>query len=161
MPIAAPRPFPVLEQEQPDLGDDDGRDHEVMAAQTEEGIAKPHCDDGRNHAAGEHAEPGQYAELGEQQLGGIGADAEIERVPQRDLSAIAGQDVPALRQRRVHQGQDQDVLDVDILDEQRCKGRERGQHRGDDQVAAAPRSKILVHHIDPNRPRGRMKTTSR
>ncbi len=112
-------------------------------------------------AAREHAEPGQHAELGEQQRGGIGAEAEIERVTQRDLSAIAGQDVPALRQRAVHQGQHHDVLDVDVLDEQRHqRGRDR-EAGGGEEFAAAALGESLVHQIDPNRPRGRMKTTSR
>ena len=156
-----PRPVPVVEQQQPDLGDDDGGDHEVMAAQPEAGIAEPHGDDAGDDTAAEHAEPRQHAELGEQQRGGIGADAEIEGVPQRDLSAITGEDVPALRQRAIHQGQHHDVLDVDVLDEQRDRGCDRGQTEGDDEIAAAAFGEIRIHHIDPNRPRGRMKTTSR
>ena len=155
------RPIPVVEQQQPDLGDDDGGDGEVMPAQAEAGIAQPHRDDSRYQAAAEHTEPRQHAELGEQQRRGIGANPEIERVTERDLSAIAGEDIPALRQRRPHQRQHHDVLDVDVLDEQRHHGGDGGEAECDDQVAAAAFCEIRIHHIDPNRPRGRTNTTRR
>ena len=155
------RPIPVVEQQQPDLGNDDGGDDEVMPAQAEAGITERHGNDRGDHAAAEHTEPRQDTELGKQQRGGIGANPEIQRVTERDLSAIAGQDIPALRQRPPHQRQHHDVLDVDVLDEQRHHGCDRGKTECDDEVAAAASGEIRIHHIDPNRPRGRMKTTRR
>jgi hypothetical protein len=109
----------------------------------------------------EIAEPGQHAEFGEEQRGGVGAEAEIERVPERYLPAISAKNIPALRERRVHQGQHHDVLDVDVFDEQRHQGCDRRKNCGDDQIAAATLGEIRIHQIDPNRPRGRMNTTSR
>ena len=67
---------------------------------------------------------GSDAVLHEQHRGRIGAEAEIERVAERDLAAIAAEDVPALRERRIHQRQDQHVLHVDIRDEKRQQGRD-------------------------------------
>ena len=161
MPSAAPAQSQFWNSSSRDFGDDDGGDDEVMPAQAEAGIAERHRDDGGDHAAAEHAEPRQHAEFREQDRGGIGAEPEIERVAERDLPAIAGEDVPALRQRGVHQRQHHDVLDVDVLDEQRHQGGDRGKTERDDQVAAAAFCEIGIHHIDPNRPRGRTKTTRR
>ena len=132
-----------------------------MAAQAETGIAERHRDGGRYQAAAEHAEPRQHAEFGEQKCGGVGAEPEIQRMPERDLPAIATEDVPALRQRRVHQRQNHDVLDVDVFHEQRHQGCDRRQTHGHDQIAAAALGKARIHQIDPNRPRGRTNTTNR
>ena len=45
------RPIPVVEQQQPDLGDHDGRDREIMPAQAEAGIAEPQAMSAESSAA--------------------------------------------------------------------------------------------------------------
>jgi hypothetical protein len=48
MPRAAPAQFQFWKQQERDLGDDDGGDHEVMPAQPETGIAERHRDQRRD-----------------------------------------------------------------------------------------------------------------
>ncbi len=99
-------------------------------------------DERRERPRRHHAEPRQHAEIDEQHARRVGADAEIERMTERDLSAIAAQDVPALRQGRVEQRQDQDVLQVDVADRGRAarRGRRRRSPRRRAGGGAWPRS---------------------
>ena len=130
MPSAAPAQSQLWNSSSADLGDDDGGDDEVMAAQAEAGIAERHA---RSRA--EITPPpsmpnhGSTPNLVNSSVGGVGAEPEIQRVAERDLPAIAGEDVPALRQRRIHQRQHHDVLDVDVLDEQRHHARRSRRDR--------------------------------
>ena len=110
-------PVPIEEQEIAGLGDHDRRDGEIVPAQAKAWIAERQGDGSGQRAASHHADPGDDPELREQDRGHIGAETEIQGVAERDLSAIAAEDVPALRERREHQGQHQNVLGVDIRHE--------------------------------------------
>ena len=132
------RPVPVVGEQEPGLGDHDGRDREVVSGEPEQLVAEGEREHRRDHAADQHAEDRQDVEPREEERRRVGADAEIERVAERDLAAIAAEDVPALRQGRVEERQDDDVLRVDVRDDERQAGDEDGEARGRDQLAPPP-----------------------
>ncbi len=124
-----------MHEQEPRLGDHDRRDGEVMAAQPEERIAERERDEGRDPAARQHAEPGRDAGMRIEQRRHIRADAEIDGVTERDLPAIAAENVPALRERRIHQSEDQDVLQIDIMDDERQESHSKGGDPRDGKLA--------------------------
>ena len=108
-----------------DLPDDQRGDREVVAAQAEGGQADGEGHEHRDADADEHAEPGGDVVIRIQEAGAVGADPEVDRLAERDLAAVAGEHVPALRHQRVDEHHHQHVALVGRIEYVR-PGDERG-----------------------------------
>ena len=145
-----PHEVPVQEQQVADLSHHHGRDGVVVAGEPE--ARPPHQQRGRrpHHAGREHAHRRRDARVHEQQCRDIGADAEIQRVPERDLPAIAAQNVPGLRQPGIQDGQDDQVLRVHVPDRQRQHRQDREHDRAHDQLGPPPPGDGVDHENSPS-----------
>src|SRR6266496_389826 len=103
-------------------------------------------------AAGQHAEKRRHAEAQIGQHRHIGADAEENRVAERNLTGKAAQQVPRRPEQGPEQDHDHQMLEERIVGEQR--GRRQKEKSGSSQE---PRHDLPT----PNKPAGRNSSTSR
>ena len=87
----------------------------------------------RHRHAGDHAEPGQEAEMHEERRAGIGAEPDIERMPERELPGEAGHDVPRLAEigGEQHHHQHRDDIGVDQQRQHQHQRDEEAERRRD------------------------------
>ena len=85
--------LPVHGQDVHDLAHGDGRDGEVVTAEPEDGRADELREGHRDQRADHHGEPRRGDVFGDEDPGGVGAGAEEDRVAERDLSTVAGEDI--------------------------------------------------------------------
>src|SRR5262249_4778618 len=101
--------------------------------------------------AREHAKPGRQPIMHEERRRSVGAEADIERMPDREQADIAHHDVPGLAQIGREQHQDHDGDDIAAAeDRQRQQDREQGAE-SEDRTAA--------HAARPSSPCGRASRT--
>ena len=153
--------IPVQKQQVADFAHHHGGDGVIMPGQAKTRPPHQQRQQPRHAKGGKQPQRRRQPGLQIQQRGHIAADAEIQRMPQRNLPAIAAQNIPRLRQPGEQHGDDDQVLGVHILDRQRQQ-RQRRQHDHPTQhFPLATAQNGVVHHIFPNRPRGRKVSTSK
>ncbi len=103
----------------------------------------------------DHPEPGRKAGLDDEQGGGVGPRAEEHGMAERDLPAIAGEEVPGLGEHGVEEDRDHHVARIGLGDEE-GKGEEDGAENAGRDPPCLP-----SHQKRPNRPWGRQSTTAR
>src|SRR5579883_109837 len=123
--------IPVEEEQIADLRHDERRDGVVVAAHAEAGPADEKRGEGGGDACRHEAEQRRHARRSVEHGRDITADAEEQRLAQRDLAAIAAEDVPGLRQARIHHGEDEDVLPIGIADGERGEDERREDEAAD------------------------------
>src|SRR5690606_29995400 len=111
-----------------------------------------------------NTEPGRDPPLHESDGHRVAAEPEEGGVPERDETAVAGEDVPAQAHGRPYEHQRHDELVVGIADKQRDQQIDR-RKGGNSRVVALERGARALHqvrsHTRPNMPCGRKKMMSR
>src|SRR6266568_1258568 len=113
----------------------------------------------RDRDRGKDAEPRPDAEMDPQRRRHIGADAQIERVAERQLPGEAHQQIPGLADVGEIQHQDQHADEIAVGDQRR--GQKSGeQHRGEHAAAQRRICPQRAHARRPSRPCGRSTSTA-
>src|SRR5260370_10462537 len=131
----------------------DGGDGEVGAAKTKAQPADRQARQHRHHAAGDHPDPGRDAEIDLQDGRGVGAEAEIGGVPERQLLGVAAHQVPGDAEEREQQDADEDVDRKRAFDDQR-QGDEHNCARRERQQSLRSQSQNRHRALPPPRPVG-------
>lgn len=144
--------LPVERDEPRDLGDGEGGEREVRAAQAKAQVADRQREDRRDQAAERNAVPRRELELEVQDHRRVRADAEERGVSERHLTRVAAEQVPREPEQRPHQHRDREVQQKLVVGEPRQCEQEDDRDRRGDPVHARP---------TPKRPCGRNRSTSR
>ncbi len=96
-----------------DFGEGDGHNDEINAAkpEPEPENSEKKGDQRGDESAEKHADPGRQAEGQGQIGGGVGADADIERVTQGYMARVSGQHIPCLSDIGPIEDHDKDAQD--------------------------------------------------
>src|SRR6185503_14508994 len=159
----APHPAPMIEADAGEFCESDGENREIDAGDAE---AKGEIADhraGRRRGRHRHPQPDPRtdAEMYVERGGGISAEADVERVSQRELAGKAHHDVPGLADVGEIENEDQNGDEV-VVDEQRQHDEHGEQAREQDQRAAwDPLQQPFAHDgLLPRMPCGRNSSTS-
>src|SRR5688572_17982378 len=133
----AAHPGEVVEADARELGEGDGEDGEVHAGDAE--AEREEADHGAGERAGadrgDQADPGAQAEVHVQRGGRVGAQADVERVPERELPGEAHHDVPGLAD--VGEVEDQEADGEQVAAREQREGEEQHEERREHGEAAA------------------------
>src|SRR5207249_11284702 len=142
----APERVDVRDGDAADLGEREGEQHEVEAAQPEAKaeIADDRAEERRERAADEHADPRRQPQLDRQHRRRVPADPDERRVAGRELARVAAHDVPRLAEKSVEE--DQDEQREGVRAQHRRKRHQRHHAAGEGPLHADRR---------PKRPAGR------
>ncbi len=144
-------PGDVAHERVDERGDRDRRDREVVPAQAE----RRKAGDQREQRGGEHAgrkrQPRREA-VRDAQRRRVRAAREEDRVPERDVPAVAADPVPRLAEHRVQQQREQQIEQHGVVQA------ERREQTGDDD--RAERDQVRSHRR-PSRPCGRSSTIAK
>jgi hypothetical protein len=132
-------PLPVRGRHAKDLREGEHHEREVRPPQAvaERQMAGHDADGDGEGGAHPHPDPRAHPGLQETEAGGVGADAEEERVSERELAGVAAEDVPSLAHEAEEEHEREGAHDVLGADEQRSDERRRQQRPGGDAVTRA------------------------
>src|SRR6202011_963928 len=154
---------PVGADEAGRLADANGGDGEVGPAQPQRGMAPDQREDARYQAPDC---PGNQHRHSQGQLdagGDEAADAEHGRMTEADLPEIAAEPVPGQCRGDPDEGEREEVVDVDVVVEERADGQERAGDQEPDRRAGPDPGRHSQFHPNtrcPKRPPGRTTSTS-
>src|SRR6266436_890572 len=154
--LLAPRDLVPLEAYRPDdLGESEGQHGEVDTRQPHAKKAEDEGEQAGDDARGGEGEEKRYADLLHEDARGVGADAEVRRVPEGDEAGVTDEKVEAGGEERP---------DDDVVGEKGVVARSRGRHeqRGHEHHQRPRNFPGGCSHFRgrPRRPQGRMMRTA-
>src|SRR5882724_5771086 len=154
--LLAPRDLVPLEAYRPDdLGESEGQHGEVDTRQPHAKKAEDEGEQAGDDARGGEGEEKRYADLLHEDARGVGAEAEVRRVPEGDEAGVTEEKVEAGGEERP---------DDDVVGEKGVVARSRGRHeqRGHDHHQRPRNFPGGCSHFRgrPRRPQGRMMSTA-
>src|SRR6185503_13081019 len=147
-----PGPAEMIEADARELGEGDGEEREVHArdAETEREEADDEAERDAERDRGPQPGPRADAPMEEDPAGDVGADADVERVPERKLAREAHHDVPGL----AGVGEVEDERRHRERVRTRKPGKQNREREKHGEAGACP-----SHGFLPNRPCGRRSST--